>query len=380
MTKTVMFVFGTRPEAIKLAPIILKMKALNRVRTHVCVTAQHRQMLDQVLEVFGIKPDSDLDLMEPNQTLAGFASKATATLNTFLERSRPDMVIAQGDTTTVFVAGLCAFYHRIPFAHVEAGLRTDNKYSPFPEEMNRRLATRLTDIHFAPTEWAKENLLAEGIAGDAIHVTGNSVIDALLIASAKVKKDPPVVPGLPFDPMELPDGRMVLITGHRRESFGEGFESLCSAIAMLSEMFPDYRFVYPVHLNPNVREPVYRILSNRENVHLIEPVAYLEFVTLMLQSRVILTDSGGVQEEAPTLGKPILVMRENTERPEAVRAGCAKLVGTDKGRIVEEVKNLLTDPAAYKVMSQVANPYGDGKTSDRVAGIVHDYLKAVPAN
>ena len=380
MAKTVMFVFGTRPEAIKLAPIVLKMKALNQVTTHVCVTAQHRRMLDQVLEVFDITPDSDLDLMEPNQTLAGFASKATATLNSFLEKSKPDMVIAQGDTTTVFVAGLCAFYHRIPFAHVEAGLRTESKYSPFPEEMNRRLATRLTDIHFAPTEWARKNLIAEGIPERAVHVTGNSVIDALLLAIEKVKERHPKIPGLPFDPMTLPEGKMVLITGHRRESFGKGFESLCAAIASLSEMFPEYRFVYPVHLNPNVREPVFRILSNRSNVHLIEPVAYLEFVTLMLNSKIILTDSGGVQEEAPTLGKPILVMRENTERPEAVSAGCARLVGTDRQIVVSEVRRLLTDPAAYTSMSQVANPYGDGKTSDRIAAIVHEYLDhAVPA-
>lgn len=374
MSKTVMFVFGTRPEAIKLAPIILKMKALNQVRTHVCVTAQHRHMLDQVLEVFGIIPDSDLDLMTPNQTLAGFASRAISTLNSFFEESRPDMVIAQGDTTTVFVAGLCAFYHRIPFAHVEAGLRTENKFSPFPEEINRRLATRLTDIHFAPTEWAKQNLISEGIPEKAIHVTGNSVIDALLIASEKVKAKHPVIPGLPFDPMSIPDRQMVLITGHRRESFGQGFESLCSAISSLSEMFPDYKFIYPVHLNPNVREPVYRILSNRTNVHLIEPVAYLEFVALMLQSKIILTDSGGVQEEAPTLGKPLLVMRENTERPEAVKAGCARLVGTDKERIVSEVKRLLTDTSAYRAMSQVTNPYGDGKTSERIAAIVHESM------
>jgi UDP-N-acetylglucosamine 2-epimerase (non-hydrolysing) len=375
MTKTVMFVFGTRPEAIKLAPIILKMKAAKRARTHVCVTAQHRHMLDQVLEVFGIEPDSDLNLMEPDQTLAGFVSKATGRLHSSMEKTKPDMVLAQGDTSTVFVAGLCAFYHHIPFAHVEAGLRTENKYSPFPEEMNRLLTTRLADIHFAPTEWARKNLLAEGILESAIHVTGNSVIDALLLAVDKVKKRHPAVPGLPFDPSKVPDGKMVLITGHRRESFGEGFESLCSAIAALSEAFPDHRFVYPVHLNPNVRKPVYRILSNRPNVHLIEPVAYLEFVTLMLHSRIILTDSGGVQEEAPTLGKPILVMRENTERPEAVNAGCARIVGTDKEKIIDEVQRLLTDPAAYNAMSQVANPYGDGKTSDRIATIVHEYLK-----
>jgi UDP-N-acetylglucosamine 2-epimerase (non-hydrolysing) len=372
--KTVMFVFGTRPEAIKLAPIILRMRESQDLKTHVCVTAQHREMLDQVLEVFGVAPDSDLDLMEPNQTLAGFASKAVGTLNAFLEKSRPDLVIAQGDTTTVFVAGLCAFYHRIPVGHVEAGLRTENKYSPFPEEMNRRLATRLTDIHFAPTEWTKQNLLAEGIPEQAIHVTGNSVIDALVIASEKVQKRHPRIPGLSIDPFSIPDRKMVLITGHRRESFGRGFESLCTAITELAEMFPDYRFVYPVHLNPNVREPVYRVLSDRTNVHLIEPVAYLEFVSLMMQSKIILTDSGGVQEEAPTLGKPILVMRENTERPEAVKAGCARLVGTDKNKIVSEVRKLLTDTKAYDAMSRVANPYGDGKTSDRISRIVHRYL------
>jgi UDP-N-acetylglucosamine 2-epimerase (non-hydrolysing) len=365
--KKVAFIFGTRPEAIKLCPLILAMHNHPTLRPHVCVTGQHRQMLDQVLEVFGIVPDVDLALMQSNQTLAGLTSRAIAAIDGYLAEHQPAMILVQGDTTTVFCAALAAFYRRIPVGHVEAGLRTWNKFSPYPEEINRTITTKLADFHFAPTEWAKDNLLKEGVPAERIIVTGNTVIDALFIALAKVKANPPTIPGLPPALMNGQiDRPLVLITGHRRENFGEGFENICRAIAELAERFPQTAFVYPVHLNPNVREPVFRLLGSRENIHLIEPLSYLPFVALMNRATVILTDSGGVQEEAPSLGKPVLVMRDTTERPEAVKAGTVKLVGTDSGLITESVAQLITDTEIYQRMSAAMNPYGDGQACHRI--------------
>lgn len=366
--KTVAFIFGTRPEAIKLAPVILAMKGHRELAGKVCVTAQHRQMLDQVLEVFGIVPDADLNLMQPGQTLGGLTSRAMAALDAYLASERPDMVMVQGDTTTVFCATLAAFYHHIPVAHVEAGLRTGNLQAPWPEEANRVLTSRLASLHFAPTRTAKENLLREGVADESIRVTGNTVIDALLLAVRQVRKNPPEIPGWPQADVALDGRQMVLITGHRRENFGDGLDSICRAIAELARRFPEARFVYPVHLNPNVRQPVGQILAGagRDNIHLIEPLPYLPFVHLMDRSTLILTDSGGVQEEAPSLGKPVLVMREETERAEAIEAGAARLVGTDSGRIVAEVSRLLSDANARSQMARSVNPYGDGKASERI--------------
>jgi UDP-N-acetylglucosamine 2-epimerase (non-hydrolysing) len=363
----VSFVFGTRPEAIKLCPLILELGKHPEFQTHVCVTGQHRQMLDQVLDVFEVVPDVDLRLMQPGQTLAELTTRAIAAVDGYLGESSPDLVIVQGDTTTSLCAALAAFYRRIAVGHVEAGLRTWNKLSPFPEEINRVMISRIADLHFAPTPWAERNLLREGVEGDRIFVTGNTVIDALLIAVEKVRRNPPRIPGLPSHLMNggshLP---LVLITGHRRENFGDGFGRICHAILELSDRFRDVAFVYPVHLNPNVRRPVFDILSGQSNVYLIDPLAYLPFVALMDRSRIILTDSGGVQEEAPALGKPVLVMRDTTERPEAVEAGVVKLVGTDRKKIVDEVATLLVDDRAYAAMANAVNPYGDGKACHRI--------------
>ena len=363
------FIFGTRPEAIKLAPVILAAKANPFFQCRVCVTAQHREMLDQVLEVFKIKPDVDLNLMRPNQNLADLTARTIKAIDTYLAKEKPDMVIIQGDTTTVFCAALCAFYHQIPVGHVEAGLRTGNKYSPFPEEANRILATHLSTLHFAPTEKAKQNLLKEGVAPEKIYVTGNTVIDALFMARDKIKKNPPAIPSLPETIIKSRQA-LVLITGHRRENFGEGFQNIFRAIKTLAQKLPETQFVYPVHLNPNVRKPVYRLLNNLKNVHLIAPLDYLPFIALMNRATIILTDSGGVQEEAPSLGKPVLVMRETTERPEAVEAGTVKLVGTNTEVICSEVEDLLNNPAAYKKMARAHNPYGDGKATERIINVL----------
>lgn len=371
--KKVSFIFGTRPEAIKMAPVILALKRDPRCRTEVCVTAQHRSMLDQVLNIFGIVPDADLNIMKPNQTLAEITSNAIVHVDRYLKESAPDIVLVQGDTTTVLAAALTSFYHRIPVAHVEAGLRTYQRYSPFPEEVNRVLTTHVADLHFAPTETSRANLLREGVEPSRVHVTGNTVIDALLLASAKVKAAPPAVEGMDESVLNgsLP---VVLITGHRRENFGEGFESICRAVAGLADRFTDHLFVYPVHLNPNVREPVFRLLGDRPNVRLIEPLSYLPFVRMMMRSRLILTDSGGIQEEAPSLGVPVLVMRNTTERPEGVEAGTVKLVGTDERAIVENVTALLTDAERYASMSSAANPYGDGRATERIIRHLFDHL------
>lgn len=369
--KKVAVVFGTRPEAVKLCPVVLALKDDPAFDCRVCVTGQHREMLQQVLDVFGVIPDRDLALMRPNQTLGELTSRALAAIDEYLSSEKPDIVMVQGDTTTVLAGAIAAFYHHIPVAHVEAGLRTWNMESPWPEEANRVLTTRLSRWHFCPTENNKRNLLREGIAEDRIHVTGNTVIDALLIAKGMVRKNPPVIDGLPEGLMDSRE-RMVLITGHRRENFGVGFDHICTAIRKLAIRFPDVHFVYPVHLNPHVREPVARILggASRMNIHLIAPQGYLPFVALMDRASMILTDSGGVQEEAPSLGKPVLVMRDTTERPEAVCAGTVKLIGTDSMTIEENVAQLLTNELSYAEMAHAVNPYGDGTAVARILNVL----------
>ncbi len=331
-------------------------------------------MLAQVLEAFEIEPNVDLRLMRPNQTLGAFTSRAIAAIDEYLDHHKPSMVMVQGDTTTVFCAALCAFYHRIPVGHVEAGLRTWNRQSPFPEEINRVLASRLADLHFAPTEAAKQNLLREGVQESRIVVTGNTVIDALMLATRKVTVNPPEIPGLPHELMDGDsDVPLVLITGHRRENFGQGFENICRALTELSCRFKETHFVYPVHLNPNVRGPVYRLLGARPNIHLIEPLGYLPFVAMMSRATLVLTDSGGVQEEAPSLGKPVLVMRDTTERPEAVDMGRVKLVGANSKTIVENATVLLTDGKAYTAMANAVNPYGDGMACGRIVAAIERF-------
>jgi UDP-N-acetylglucosamine 2-epimerase (non-hydrolysing) len=371
--KKISVIFGTRPEAIKLSPLILVLRQHPDFEPHVCVTAQHRELLDQVLSVFGVEPDVDLNLMQPNQSLSDLTARAVSSLDRYFINYKPETILVQGDTTTVFAASLVAFYHKIKIGHVEAGLRTWNKYSPFPEEINRVMTTHLADYHFAPTEKARENLLSEGVLEDRVFVTGNTVIDALHIAVEKISENRPNIPGLP---KELVDGQavspLVLITGHRRETFGPGFESICKAISVLADKFKDTAFVYPVHLNPKVRKPVFHLLNNSDNIYLIEPLSYLPFMALMDRSTLILTDSGGIQEEAPSLGKPVLVMRDVTERPEAIVAGTAKLIGTDTNRIIQEVTTLLTDTMAYADMAHRSNPYGDGKASQRIIKVLID--------
>lgn len=368
--KKIIIVLGTRPEAIKLAPLVLALKAMpDKVDCKLCVTGQHRQMLDSVLELFGLVPDMDLELMRPNQSLGTLTAGAIEKLDAYFQIEKPDAVVVQGDTTTVFAASLTAFYHKIPIAHVEAGLRTGNMLSPWPEEANRVLTTRLAHWHFCPTELNRDNLLKEGVPAEQIYITGNTVIDTLFWSLEKLKEEKITIPGLPGESLDfIGDRRLVLITGHRRENFGKGFEDICNAIVELGKRFPDNVFIYPVHLNPNVREPVERIIANEklENVFLIEPQSYLPFVALMSRSYLILTDSGGVQEEAPSLGKPVLVMRDTTERPEAVTAGTVKLIGAEYDNIVNEATLLLSDENAYRKMSQAMNPYGDGHAVKRI--------------
>jgi len=363
----VMIVFGTRPEAIKMAPVVECLKKKGAFDVRVCVTAQHRQMLDQVLELFGIVPEFDLNVMKPGQDLTDITSNVLLGMRGVLREWRPDWVLVHGDTTTTFAAALAAFYEKVSVGHVEAGLRTGNIYSPWPEEMNRRLAGVITSLHFTPTDRSRENLLREGVEPDRIKVTGNTVIDALLAVVARVRNDENLQSELAerfsfIDPRK----RLILVTGHRRENFGEGFERICRALRRLGER-GDVEILYPVHLNPNVQEPVRRILSGSSSVHLIDPQDYLPFVHLMDRSYLIITDSGGVQEEAPSLGKPVLVMRDTTERPEAVDAGTVRLVGTDEDRIVQEAVTLLDDQAAYEAMARSHNPYGDGQASERIA-------------
>ena len=363
----VLTVFGTRPEAIKMAPLVKHLQTLPGVTGRVCVTAQHRQMLDQVLELFEIRPDHDLDLMRPGQDLYTISAEILRSIRAVYEAERPDIVLVHGDTTTSFVATLAAFYQRIPVGHVEAGLRTGNLYSPWPEEANRRLTGTLAALHFAPTPTARDNLLRENVAEDTIVVTGNTVIDALLAVTAKLEAAPELSASLAARFPFLRDGApLLLITGHRRENFGDGFERICEAIAQLARRYPEMDLVYPVHLNPNVQAPVHRLLAGIANVHLIEPQDYLPFVYLMARSTLLLTDSGGIQEEAPSLGKPVLVMRDTTERPEAVAAGTVRLVGTDSDAIVAAASELLDDEQAYRRMSVAHNPYGDGQACQRI--------------
>ncbi|HBC3960608.1 TPA: UDP-N-acetylglucosamine 2-epimerase (non-hydrolyzing) [Vibrio parahaemolyticus] len=367
MKKRILTVFGTRPEAIKMAPLVHALTADERFYAKVCVTAQHREMLDQVLELFEITPDYDLNLMKPGQDLTDVTCGILQGLKPVLAEFKPDYVLVHGDTATTLSTTLAAYYQQIKIGHVEAGLRTGNIYSPWPEEGNRKLTGALADLHFAPTETSKQNLLAENISEDKIIVTGNTVIDALLKVIEKLNSDEKLKSQMQkkFGFLDA-DKRLVLITGHRRESFGGGFERICQAIAQLAVKFPEVEFVYPMHLNPNVREPVSRLLSGLNNVFLIEPLDYLPFVYAMNRASVLLTDSGGIQEEAPSLGKPVLVMRDTTERPEAVEAGTVKLVGTDVEKIVTELSTLLVDEVAYKAMSFAHNPYGDGEACARI--------------
>ena len=373
--KTISIIFGTRPEAIKLCPLIIEMKKDPEINCKVCSTGQHRQMLDQILEAFDVKPEIDLQLMQPNQTLGQLTSRMIASLDNYLKETHPDIIVVQGDTTTVLCGALTAFYNGIPIAHVEAGLRTWNMYSPWPEEANRVLTSKLAQWHFAPTQQNYQNLLLERIPAKDIYVVGNTVIDALRIAQKRIREFPPEILGLPENNLNyLKNRKMVLITGHRRENFGEGFENICYAIKTLSERFPEVEFIYPVHLNPNVQVPVHSILApnnlSKSNIHLIEPQAYLPFISLMDRANIILTDSGGVQEEAPSLGKPVLVMRNTTERPEAMKAGAAKLVGTVTKDIVDGVSQLLTDVNEYNKMAHAVNPYGDGKAVERIIKVL----------
>ena len=350
-----------------MAPLALALARNPEFDARVCVTAQHRQMLDQVLDLFDLTPDHDLDLMRPGQSLCSLTSHILQSVEPILQENKPDLVLVHGDTTTTLGASLAAYYQHIAIGHVEAGLRTGNLYSPWPEEANRKLTGSLANLHFAPTEIARENLLLEGVTDGHIHVTGNTVIDALLMVTSRIDNDAAVRERMYHQFSFLdPDRKLILVTGHRRESFGTGFERICQALATITQDHPNTEIVYPVHLNPNVREPVSRLLGSNPAIHLIEPLDYLPFVYLMNRSYLILTDSGGIQEEAPSLGKPVLVMRDTTERPEAVNAGTVKLVGTDAERIVSEVSHLITDPFAYQRMAHAHNPYGDGKTCQRI--------------
>ena len=388
--KSILLVFGTRPEAIKMAPLVkLLQEYASSLRTIVCVTGQHRSMLDQVLVDFGIVPDFDLDIMKPGQDLYDVTSRVLKGMRDVLERSRPDCVLVHGDTTTSTASALAAFYARIPVGHVEAGLRTHNVMSPWPEEMNRQITGRIASLHFAPTDTARENLIKEGIEDSRIAVTGNTVIDALRLVVDRIASDDALANGLDkmlddagYDCRRIRGGRrMVLVTGHRRENFGDGFLSICRALKSLAETHADTDFVYPMHLNPNVRKPIEQVFGHDncglENMFFIEPLEYLSFVRLMSQAHIVLTDSGGIQGGAPGLGKPVLVMRDTTERPEALCAGTVKLVGTDYARIVSETSRLLDDADAYKEMSHAVNPYGDGYASERIVQNLIRFLNRV---
>jgi UDP-N-acetylglucosamine 2-epimerase (non-hydrolysing) len=374
-----LFVFGTRPEAIKLAPVIKEaLQQPESMQITTCITAQHREMLDQVIELFELPVDYDLNIMTANQSIFDVTTRVLSLLKDVLETGKPDIVITQGDTTTTFAASLAAFYLKIPVGHVEAGLRTNNKYHPFPEEINRRLTTQIADLHFAPTEKARQNLLAEAVPVDRIFITGNTVIDALKII---IKQQ--MVPGrlkaiekslLEKTGLSINQKRLILVTSHRRENYGQGFENICYALKEIAANNSDIQVIYPVHFNPNVRTPVQRILSGFNNIHLIEPLEYTDFVYLMNKSYIILTDSGGIQEEAPALGKPVLVMREVTERPEAIEAGTAKLVGTNKDMIVRQTQLLLDDHWAYQEMSRAHNPYGDGNASVQILNVLKKHF------
>ena len=385
--KTVMLVFGTRPEAIKMAPLIKEFQKESDIfNTLVCVTAQHRQLLDQVMDVFHLTADYDLDIMQQGQDLYDITSRVLLSMRDVLRQARPELVLVHGDTTTSTAAALAAFYQQIPVGHIEAGLRTGNIYSPWPEEMNRQITGRIASYHFAPTETSRANLLKENVHPDNIHVTGNTVIDALHLVVNELKCDKQLADrerqtliGCGYDVSRLNEGKkLVLITGHRRENFGDGFHNICKAIKMLVLQHPDVDFVYPMHLNPNVRNPIRQVfgenLNDFQNLFFIEPLEYLSFVYLMEKSFLVLTDSGGVQEEAPSLGKPVLVMRDTTERPEAVLAGTVKLVGANYQKIVDEVSQLILDDHSYSLMSKANNPYGDGQASKRIVEIIRNIL------
>lgn len=363
-------VFGTRPEAIKLAPLAKAMQKVDFIEVEICITAQHREMLDQVLDFFEVRPDYDLDLMTPGQSLFSLTGKAIQSMEGVLEQAKPDVVVVQGDTTTAFVGALAAYYKQIKVAHVEAGLRTGNMYSPFPEEGNRALVSKLAHYHFAPTDKAVSNLRAEGISEDAIFQVGNTVVDALFLALKNLSSTTTST-AENFDFLDL-EKRIVLITGHRRESFGKPFQNIFEAIKELAEKYQDAQFVYPVHLNPNVRDKVSAVLGNTPNVHLIEPLAYPELVWMMDKSYLVLTDSGGIQEEAPSLGKPVLVMRDVTERPEGIDAGVSKLVTTDKSLIVDTMTELFENDTIYQRMATAVNPYGDGTTCSQIIEVLRN--------
>jgi len=372
--KKILIVFGTRPEAIKMAPVILAFKKeIEHFETKVCVSGQHREMLDQVLDIFEIKPDFDLNIMKAGQDLYDITGRVMFGIRDVLNNFKPDIVFVHGDTTTSSITALASFYERIPVAHVEAGLRTNDIYSPWPEEMNRQITGRLATYHFAPTSKAKQNLLNENVQADKIFVTGNTVIDALHWVLDKIENEEGLKQRIldelnsKFEGMvNLEDSKIILVTGHRRENFGRGFENICSALRQIASSDKNTEIIYPVHLNPNVQKPVYSTLGSLSNVHLIAPLDYLPFIYLMSRSYIILTDSGGIQEEAPSLGKPVLVMRDTTERPEALDAGTVALVGTDKDLIASKVSELITDSSKYEQMSQAHNPYGDGKSSQRI--------------
>lgn len=379
--KTILLIFGTRPEAIKMAPLVKEFQRYSDdYKTVVCVTGQHREMLDQVLQIFEIKPDYDLNIMKQGQDLYDVTARVLVGLRDVLKAVSPDVVLVHGDTTTSMAAALAAFYQQIPVGHVEAGLRTHNIYSPWPEEINRQLTGRIATYHFAPTPLSWQNLLNEGVEPAHIHVTGNTVIDALYWVVDRIKSDGALSQTLSeellhsgYDVNRLSQGKkLVLITGHRRENFGDGFIRICKAIKTLVEQYPEVDFVYPMHLNPNVRKPIHEAFDGRsyDNMYFIEPLEYLSFVYLMEKSTIVLTDSGGIQEEAPGLGKPVLVMRDTTERPEALEAGTVKLVGTDYDKIVGEVSRLIDDPLYYKTMSEAVNPYGDGKACERIVELL----------
>jgi UDP-N-acetylglucosamine 2-epimerase (non-hydrolysing) len=375
----VLSIFGTRPEAVKMAPVVQKLAQTPGIQSQVCVTAQHRQMLDQVLNLFGIIPDVDLNLMRPDQSLSELTAAIFTHLDPVFKKLKPDWILAQGDTTTVMSTSLLAYYNRVRFGHVEAGLRTGDKWQPFPEEINRKVAGVVADLHFAPTEWSRQNLLKENIPAGHIVVTGNPVIDALhyvlrqppssealiLLKQIGLPVEEPVIPSAPW---------LVMVTAHRRENFGQPLENICAALRSLAELYgSDIRIVYPVHLNPNVQEPVYRLLKDVSNITLLPPLDYLPLMTLVKRARLMLTDSGGLQEEAPGLGVPVLVMREVTERPEGIAAGTVQLVGTETSRIVTEARRLLDDPAAHASMAHAVNPYGDGRAAERIVQAILDY-------
>lgn len=371
--KRVMVAFGTRPEAIKMAPVVRALRGDPDIDTQVAVTAQHRQMLDQVLEFFGINPDDDLNVMQTNQGLADLYARILSGMTQVIARRKPDLVLVHGDTSTTLATAMAAFYTRVPVGHVEAGLRTGDMAAPWPEEMNRRLVAPLASLHFAPTTRAYANLLAEGIPASRVHVTGNTVVDALQHVVRIIEDDPTLAANLDASfPFLKLSRRLVLVTGHRRENFGDGFSRICQALMRIAKI-PDVQIVYPVHLNPNVQEPVQRLLGGQPNVHLIEPLEYVPFVRLMMRANLILTDSGGIQEEAPSLGKPVLVMRDNSERPEAVEAGTALLVGTDPAHITNTARKLLEASPTHDPMVCSPNPYGDGSASERILYHIHRF-------